>query len=540
MAIGLKTPGKPADHATALDPSIGRTRDACHAPCPAHWALSLWPGGGYTKRMEMCNPLRVLAVVGLVLALAGLGACGGGGGSTVAPSDFVAATAVGQASESEQPEGAEQVDDDEHASHEAAAAPGHRPADDAEAAPRDADDDIGNLDWLRPEGPDEQRHGADPPDEPGRADQPWQPRGPAADTAIEPEEGPVGEAPDDNAAPPVTLESLEQWAETEAPGPGRGAVTVNAMIGQVNARPIYASDVLEQEHEQLQALAERVSRSRFRQEAQQIVASRLVSIVRDELMLADARRELSQRQRQGLEAQVREQRKELLRRYGRGSETRADSRLRELRGIGLEDALEEYRQVLLLGHFRHQRFAPRVHVSRRDIERHYEDNYETYNPEPSRRIHMIRVANALAANRVDQLLEEQPFEEVARQRMNMNNPDREGYFGTFSSDSPFGAAALNEALLALDEGEHSDRIELRTDEGREYYWIYLDSIEEGERRPLDGEVQLEIAQKLRQEQISRLWNRYQEELMREGNFKPVEQMTAEVLAIAEALYLPRR
>ncbi len=491
----------------------------------------------------MCNSLRVLAVVGLVLALAGLGACGGGGESTVAPSDFVAATAVGEAGETEQPEGAERSDDGVQSGPPAAAEPGHQAAADAGAAPGDGDEGLDDFDWLLPGERDEQQQ-ADPPGEPGGdagpVDQPWQPRGAEDDVAIEPDYGLRGDEPEGEEGPPVTLESLEQWAEAEAPGPGRGAVTVNAMIGQVNARPIYASDVLEQEHEQLQALAERVSRSRFRQEAQQIIASRLVSIVRDELMLADARRELSQRQRQGLEAQVREQRKELLRRYGRGSETRADSRLRELRGIGLEDALEEYRQVLLLGHFRHQRFAPRVHVSRRDIERHYEDNYETYNPEPSRRIHMIRVANALAANRVDQLLEEQPFEEVARQRMNMNNPDRDGYFGTFSSDSPFGAAALNEALLALDEGEHSDRIELRTDEGREYYWIYLDSIEEGERRPLDSEVQLEIAHRLRQEQISRLWNRYQEQLMREGNFKPVEQMTAEVLAIAEALYRPQR
>ena len=64
--------------------------------------------------------------------------------------------------------------------------------------------------------------------------------------------------------------------------------TVDAMVGQVNGKPIYASTVFESIFEQLAALGRSLPRAEFRQRAGQLIEARLGQIVTDALILGEA------------------------------------------------------------------------------------------------------------------------------------------------------------------------------------------------------------------------------------------------------------
>lgn len=311
---------------------------------------------------------------------------------------------------------------------------------------------------------------------------------------------------------------------------------VHAMIGQVNAQAIFAHEVLEPEASRLQALAGQVSREQFLREAHGILFQRLRLIVRDRLVLAEAERELTEREMNMLRTMVAGHRNELIRRHGQGSPTRADNRLLETTGRGLEATLEQFRQGVILSRFRHRKMLPHVSVSRREIERFYEDNFERFNPPPKRWVHLIRVTNANAARVIERQLGEADFLEVAGNPLNRSNPDGSGLFADGVSGEVFGDARLNAALDQLQPGGQSERIEL--DDG--FYWVFLARVEQAAPRPLDGEVQLEIARILEQRSMQYHWVRYETRLLTQGNFKNLDDMTAEVLRIAVALYAPER
>ncbi|MCC5829727.1 MAG: peptidyl-prolyl cis-trans isomerase [Phycisphaeraceae bacterium] len=313
---------------------------------------------------------------------------------------------------------------------------------------------------------------------------------------------------------------------------GEQELLVQAMIGQVNARAIYASDVLEPEADRLKALSRQVSSEQFMRDASAILEQRLRLIVRDRLVLAEAMRELTDQEQQHLRALVERQRQELLRRHGQGSPTLADNRLREATGRGLEATLEQYRQAVILSRYRHRKMLPHVQVSRRDIERYYHENYEQFNPPRKVTVHMIRVTNANAARVVEEQLEEEPFKEVAANPINRNNPDREGLFAAGVSGQVFADERLNNALEALEPGQRTSRIEV----DGEFFWIYSDHVEQPAARPFDGPVQLEIARLLEQRAMQYHWARYEARLMSEGNYASIESMTREVMRIVAAIY----
>ncbi len=103
----------------------------------------------------------------------------------------------------------------------------------------------------------------------------------------------VEAADSDAAAPAASADS----ASSPTPQP---AYKVAGMVGQVNGQAIYADDVFEPMHEQLRALGQSLSRQDFRQRAEVLIRGRLDQIMTDSLILGEAQRDLSERERQGL------------------------------------------------------------------------------------------------------------------------------------------------------------------------------------------------------------------------------------------------
>lgn len=310
-------------------------------------------------------------------------------------------------------------------------------------------------------------------------------------------------------------------------------LTVDAMVGQVNGRPIYASRVFELIDRELSALGRQVPPEQFNLEARRIISGRISSIIIEALILGEAERDLNQQEQYGLQYMVKQRREELVRALGRGSEAVANAAMKEAQGTTLDEQLEEYRQGLLVKRHLQKKVLPQINISRKDIERYYARHFDTYNAPPGRVIHMIRTNKSASAERIDQRLSDhEPFLDVAADaELNQNKPDQQGLFGEFPGDQIFGLATLNDATLKLAAGEHTPRI---TENGV-HYWIFVRSLSDGRARPL-REVQGEIEQILRRQRYNELTNRYHQHLFETGSYDSLDQMVEALVQVAMSRY----
>jgi parvulin-like peptidyl-prolyl isomerase len=348
----------------------------------------------------------------------------------------------------------------------------------------------------------------------------------------------------DDAAPQASAangDSANGAGSTNEENASRDRAVVDAMVGQVNGEPIYAGEVFKSiGEEQLKRLGESQPRLAFRQRARELIVSELRSRVTNSLLLKEAERDLSERERRGLKARMREERKKILRQHG-GVRALAEKRLQEKTGRTIEEEIEARRKSMLIERYMHKKFRPRVHVGRRDVERYYQDHYNEYNPTPEVTVRLILARDAETADRVQEALSSgEPFKEVARQYSDVR-AEQGGLMPSFQIDGSFEEfdslrwPALNKAVRNLEEGEHSDRIEL--DAGAA--WVKLEELESGEGQSLQ-EVFLQIQQKLRSQKLNRLQQRHIQELMEDGNFTPIDQMVQDLLKVAMARYAQPR
>jgi hypothetical protein len=319
-----------------------------------------------------------------------------------------------------------------------------------------------------------------------------------------------------------------------APAPGQAAAnprlySTDAMVGQVNGQPIYADRVLAPLAEPLTALGRTQPRAAFRREAKPLVAQVLESIVTDALLLGEAERALSMQEQAGLRQALVVKRQELLRQYGEGAIDLANTRSLADGGKTIDQRVEEFRQQMLVNKYLREKLLPNISVTRKDIERYYNEKIADYQPAPSRSVHLIRTDDPKDADKIDAALAAgEPFLKLAGDRKlnpkGLSLPKATG-------QTIFGAEALNKPALTLEAGQHSPRITL----GSNFCWVYVESVETGRQRPL-REVQLEIDAELRRQQYSQLSREYRNKLFREGSYASPEQMVEALLDVAVGRY----
>jgi len=337
----------------------------------------------------------------------------------------------------------------------------------------------------------------------------------------------------ESAGPVVPVESASATRRSPLP-----SFTVDAMIGQVNGQALYASRILNPLDEQLKKLGQSGSRKEFSQEARAMIRSRLEQIVLPSLLVGEAERALTDAERQRLDFIMKEQRAELLRRYGQGSLELADKTLREQMGKGFEQTLNEKRESVLIAGYMTRKLLPKVNITQRDVERYYRQHSEEFNRPPGRTVHMIVADDPGTAERVDTALAAgTPFLTVAADpALNRHEPASAGLLHrSISGDNIFGDATLNAATLALGAGENTPRMQV----GSRYYWVYVDAISTGQHVTL-AEAQVEIERKLVARQRQILSNEYRRRLLQEGSYNPLSEMEDAVLEVAMSRYLQPR
>jgi len=305
--------------------------------------------------------------------------------------------------------------------------------------------------------------------------------------------------------------------------------TLDGMVGQVNGHAIYAATVFEPISEQLAALGAREPRPVFRRRARELIGSRLGEMLTNALFLGEAERDLSAQEQYGLQNFLKEKREGFLRQFGMGSETMANTTLMEKRNKTLDQLMTETRNKALIERYLGKTLFPKINVTRKDIERYYNDHPEEFNPPAGRTIRVIRVSadTPMPASRIEKALaSESTFEEVARSKDNAYSAKA----GRIEDDGSL-IKPLNDALAKLKPGEHSPRIEL----AGFYWWVYLESVNEGKSRSL-RDAQRDIEFRLKSLRYNALLDRYRQRLLLEGRYNPVEQMADSLTEIAMARY----
>lgn len=316
--------------------------------------------------------------------------------------------------------------------------------------------------------------------------------------------------------------------------PGDEVYTLDAMVGQVNGQPMYASNVFEPIGDQLAAIGRREPRVVFKVRAKELIAKRLDEMLLDSLILGEAERDLSPQEQAGLQNILKLQRQEIVRFWGEGSEKLADIRLREHEGKGVDQLMTERRQKIVVQRYLRQKLFPKINVTRKDIERYYSEHQKEYNPPAGRSLRILRAVNNDAADNIDKALAGgTPFNDLASNpRLNRYLPDKGGLMvDTGGEEKLFGLEPLNEALAKLQPGGHSPRIKA----GGSDWWVFYESRNEGKGRPL-REVQLEIEELLRTQRFRYLSSRYQQRLREQGSFNPLDEMTNSLLEVAVSRY----
>ena len=311
---------------------------------------------------------------------------------------------------------------------------------------------------------------------------------------------------------------------------------VDAMVGQVNGKPIYASIVFaEIGTEELELLGRVNTRGRFRDSAFRLIYLKLREIVENAVILAEAERGLSQHQHLALLGMLEKEREKIIADYGKGSLKLARENLFREKGVTIEEELANRRKKALSDQYVRTKILPHIRIYDRAVKNYYQDHPEQFNPAPSVTVRIMTVSTTSSAVAVDEALAAgEPFEDVAAQFSNLHREDG-GFVLTVQTPlAEFAEVAwpeLNEAVRPLKPGQHSGRVTLEDS----YGWIKLEQLEQSQTQTLE-EVYLAIEEELKVARFRKESFKYMAGLLSRSSYTPIEQMADALLNVAMSRY----
>ena len=332
--------------------------------------------------------------------------------------------------------------------------------------------------------------------------------------------------------------------------PAGKPIVVDALVGQINGKPVYASQFLDEFEARFtaQAAENKDSPRLWQRDAVTAVRNKLQNETVQELMLAEARSVLSPEERRGLLFFLSNIRENLVSQSG-GSAEAANARLAEMEEGSLDIRARNERDLALL-QMVYQRFIlPRVNVSWRDVQVEYERQYEKFNPLGKASVRMIW-ADTRDTAKVEQItsgLASKPFKDVASDRaLNSFLPSTGGQYeleltGREIKDvKPFREPELNKLFASLTQKVASGPITFRdTDRGRDVSaWMVLESVDRPEAKTLK-QAQLDLYRELRTRKLDEESRRFVSRIKEKGTATSEDEMIARLVNIAaQRFFLP--
>ncbi|MEM1212113.1 MAG: peptidylprolyl isomerase [Planctomycetota bacterium] len=341
-------------------------------------------------------------------------------------------------------------------------------------------------------------------------------------------------APADTPTVPAAADANLDPSDATTPATTTDPVPLDALVGQINGRPVYAHEILDPIDDRLAALARQFPNDAFRQPAAEAIAERLRSIIMQRLIVGAATQDLNTAQLTRIRELVEVRRQELVRQHGMGSAALAEANLVRDTGIGLRQTLVNYREQQLINIYSSRTVRPKINVTRRDIERYYADNYDRYNRPEHRDIRLIVLTREADRDEVASRLDGgEPFEQVAAHPSSLFAATAGQAFDAPITPKDLGSKATADAAFSLELNQHAGPFE---DRGL-HYFVQVSDIQPAQQRPLK-DAQLEIERGLRQAQIRAATTAYRRDLYRNGIFTDPFEMAEQLLEIAMKRHLP--
>lgn len=342
---------------------------------------------------------------------------------------------------------------------------------------------------------------------------------------------------DESEAPSTSEREVRSRAQTTTAAGDR--LIVDRMVGQINGKPIYASEFFRDMDARLRAESQKRGTREWLAFAARQIRDELTSRIRDELLLAEFQSALSPEERQGVLGFLRYLREDVIRR-NLGSEAIADTRLQQREGLTLNQYLQREKERRFIAEQVNREISSRVNVSYRDIKSRYERNRDEYEPKPTAVLRIIRVraSNREAHRAVEEALARGvPTDEIARDYGSFNRNENGLRRVTLEkrdieTQEFFPQPELDEPTRELSVGETTEPIEY----GSNVYWIHLENIDRPESKSL-YDVQLQIERELQAEYTLEEQRRYFARVQRRGSYTNFEEMQRQLLLFAAERYL---
>ncbi|MBX3388985.1 MAG: peptidyl-prolyl cis-trans isomerase [Phycisphaeraceae bacterium] len=338
----------------------------------------------------------------------------------------------------------------------------------------------------------------------------------------------------------VSAEPGEPTLNARMPEPVGRPVFVDAKVGDVNNRAIYASaflndmiDRLKAKYEEMYKANPKLAKKAWRQFARTQIQQKLDAIIEDEVLRAEALNQLQPEQKAGFFNWLQSVRSEVVA-ENRGIEAAANENLSAQNGTSLDQTMKNREQQELIRFILQTRIYSRANVSWRDIQIAYEKNYDMFNPAPiaSFLIFTVSERDTKEIDRIRGLLASgTTFDEIAEEKTAyMDEQDRllnRPFEGDYSKADLLGPKELNEEVRKLKPGEWVGPISFRGSA----YWIKLERIWKVSEDLYAAQLFLE--NRLAQGKNDYEKYKFVDRLKKRASFTDVDVMTDRLLALAE-------
>ncbi len=334
---------------------------------------------------------------------------------------------------------------------------------------------------------------------------------------------------------------INSWAVTG------GTVLIDAKVGDINGRAIYADDFLRELEARFTQEAKQMPPAQWLQELDNAVTGKIKSLLREELLRAEALASMGEDQRTiGLSAALDRMRRRLNSNNG-GSPTKTRGKILEEYGEGasVDEFLLDIQNIQLTKMILEAQVDDRVNISWREIVQEYERAYDQFNQDPEAHFrHLLVYADDAESIELikRQLQEGVPFEEVASLEINRVSPETGGAMPPFTIKTSLDALRvfrndqLNDAAISLGEGQYAGPIEFEVGGRMTANWVHLDRVTQVSVPLYDA--QLAIAAARKQEQTMIELSRYEARLLRQASVSDLNEMRARLLRIAIERFNP--
>lgn len=317
-----------------------------------------------------------------------------------------------------------------------------------------------------------------------------------------------------------------------------GPVMMDSLIGDINGTPLYATAFFAPIDARLAgtAVKYRNNEQAWQAEAKKIIATQLGDMIRDEMLLAEARASLTPEQKQGLLSFIEQVRRDLVSQGG-GGQAAVDENLREQGEKGLDAKLKENIDRQLIYSKLREKILPRATVSWHEVQVEYERRAEKFNPDPTAVFRVIRIATKDTAHVEgvkNDLAHALAFEEIAEREEN-DFPDgglfKQTFKGEYAKAPLFGIKELNTAAQALQPGGVAGPFTA----GAYTAWVKLEKIDTPKAKSI-YEAQLAIYNELREAKVKAETEKYLSGLLLKQSYTKLNDMSDKLLSIANERY----